>query len=243
MAETNTNTIVAEPRELRGKGGARTTRRAGRVPAVIYGNKQDPVLISVDPRALHRELCKPAFFTRMFDLKVKGETHRVLAREMQLDPVTDTPIHVDFLRVSAETQIHVAVPVRFENEELSPGLKRGGVLNVVRHEIEVICAAGKIPSVLVIDLTDLEIGDSAHINMVDLPEGVQPAIADRDFTIASVAAPTVVREEAAEEQVALAAAELEEAEAEAVEGEVEGEEAEAEAPAEAKKAPEKTTKP
>ncbi len=203
--------IAAEPREKTGTGAARAARRAGRIPAVMYGAGKDPVLISVEPMALDQWLKQPGFFIRQFDVKIDGGSHRVLAREVQFHPVSDTPMHVDFLRVSADTRINVEIPVFFENEELSPGLKRGGVLNVVRREVEVVCAVGNIPERFVVDLEGLEIGDSIHISMVDLPAGVTPTIADRDFTIATVAAPTVVREEAAAEQ-AEAAAELEEGE-------------------------------
>ena len=133
-------TMAAQVRERAGKGPARATRRAGRVPAVIYGNKMDSVLISLDPVDLAHQLTGPGFFSRVFDVKVDGETHRVLARDLQTDPVTDRPLHVDFMRFSAATRINVDVQVLFTNEEDSPGLKRGGVLNVVRHAVEMICA-------------------------------------------------------------------------------------------------------
>src|SRR5690606_2015823 len=163
----------------------------GRIPGVIYGNKQEPILISIEPRRLQRELQKAGFFATLFDLELDGQRHRVLARDVQFDPVTDRPLHIDFLRVAADTKVNVEVPVVFINEELSPGLKRGGVLNVVRHDIELICAADQIPTSITIDLQGLEIGDTVHISTVKLPEGVTPAIADRDFTVASIAAPTV----------------------------------------------------
>lgn len=188
--------MAAERRERAGKGAARATRRAGRIPGVIYGNKQEPVLISIKPRHLQRELQKAGFFATLFDLELDGQRHRVLPRDVQFDPVTDRPLHIDFLRVAADTKVHVEVPVVFVNEELSPGLKRGGVLNVVRHEIELICAADQIPTSITVDLQGLEIGDTVHISMVKLPEGVTPAITDRDFTVASIAAPTVAPVEA-----------------------------------------------
>ncbi len=218
--------LSAEPRERAGKGAARAARRAGRVPGVIYGAKKDPVLITLDPQDLRREISGGGFFATLFDVEVGGGNERVLPRDMQLHPVTDRPIHVDFLRVRRDTQINVMVPVVFLNEEESPGLKRGGVLNVVRYEVEVSCQADAIPPQLEIDLTGRDIGDSAHISEVTLPEGVQPTITDRDFTIATIAAPSVIREEAAEA-------------AEAAEGEVpEGEEApEGEAPEAAEGAP------
>ncbi|WP_119459174.1 50S ribosomal protein L25/general stress protein Ctc [Rhodospirillaceae bacterium SYSU D60014] len=188
--------LTAERRDRAGKGAARSTRRAGRTPAVIYGNKQEPVLISVEPRVLEREIHRSGFFTTLFDVQLDGQRHRVLPRDVQFDPVTDIPIHVDFLRVSADTQVHVEVPVLFTNEELSPGLKRGGVLNVVRHEIEMICAADSIPGSVTIDLAGLDIGDSVHISSITLPAGVAPAITDRDFTIVTIAPPNVAVAEA-----------------------------------------------
>jgi large subunit ribosomal protein L25 len=187
-------TLEAELRDRAGKGAARATRRDGRVPAVIYGDKQEPIMISLDPKVLGREMHRGGFFGRLVDVKLDGKTHRTLPRDVQLHPVTDVPLHVDFVRVNATTKIHVAVAVAFENHEQSPGLKKGGVLNVVRHEIELICAANNIPDRLHIDLTGHEIGDSIHISALKLPEGVAPAIADRDFTIATIAAPTVAQD-------------------------------------------------
>ncbi len=211
--------LAAEPRERVGKGAARATRRAGRVPAVIYGLKQTPVLISLNPRELKQEITGGSFFASLLDIEVNGGKERVLPRDLQLHPVTDRPIHVDFLRVSRETKINVNVPVVFLNEEESPGLKRGGVLNVVRHEVELLCQADAIPQQIEIDLTGRDIGDSAHISDVSRTEGVEPTIPDRAFTIATIAAPSVIHEE-------------EEAAAEAAEGEegLEGEVPEGEAP-------------
>lgn len=202
-----------------GKGAARAIRRAGRVPCIIYGDKRDPEKISIDPKFLAGELKRPGFFIRQYEIKVNGNAERVLPRDVQYDPVSDRPLHVDFLRIDNKTKVNVEVPVRFINEEDSPGLKRGGVLNVVRYEIEVICQAGNIPGVFTFDLTGLEIGDSIHISSIELPEGVIPVIADRDFTIAGVAAPTVVSEEAAAEQAGVD----EEEDLEGIEG-LEGEE-------------------
>ncbi len=190
----------AAQRYSAGKGAARATRRAGRVPCIIYGDKRDPAMISIDPKFLVGELKRPGFFIRQYEIKVNGNAERVLPRDVQFDPVSDRPLHVDFLRIDDRTKVNVEVPVRFINEEESPGLKRGGVLNVVRYEIEVVCQAGNIPDVFTFDLTGLEIGDSIHISSIDLPEGVVPMISDRDFTVAGVAAPTVVSEEAAAEQ-------------------------------------------
>jgi large subunit ribosomal protein L25 len=202
MAETNT--LAAERRERAGKGPARSSRRAGRVPGILYGEQQEPVMISVEPRALERAVNKPGFFATLFDLQLDGKTLRVLPRDVQLDPINDKPIHFDLMRVGAGSRVHVAVPVVFQNELLSPGLKRGGVLNVVRHEVEIVCAPDLIPHEIVVDLTGKEIGDSVHISAVNLPEGVTPTITDRDFTLATIAAPTVVKADA--EAAAAAAA-------------------------------------
>jgi large subunit ribosomal protein L25 len=212
MAEIST--IAAQRRERAGKGPARAARRAGRVPGVIYGSKKDPSMITVDPRELDRELKTGAFMATVYNVQIDKALERVLPRDVHFDPVTDRAIHVDFLRVSAATSVTVQVPVNFLNEEECPGLKRGGLLNVVRHEIEMTCRADAIPSSIDVDLTGLDIGDSVHISMISLPDGVAPTITDRDFTVATVAAPTVVTEEEEAEE----GAELEEG------AEIEGEE-------------------
>ena len=190
--------LSAELRSRAGKGAARQTRRDGRVPGVIYGNKEAATLISVEPRELMKQLRRRAFHATLFDIAVDGRKERVLPRDVQFDSVSDAPIHVDFMRVAAHTRVHVGVPVSFFNEAKSPGIKRGGVLNIVRHEIELICSVDHIPQLIEIDLEGLDIGDSVHISMVKLPEGVRPAIADRDFTIASVAVPTIQKVEVEE---------------------------------------------
>ncbi|MDD9876453.1 MAG: 50S ribosomal protein L25/general stress protein Ctc [Magnetovibrio sp.] len=192
MAEVTA--FAAEPRERAGKGAARATRREGRVPGVIYGNKQDPVMISVDPLDLNRQLRTPGFFARVYEISVNGQTHKVLARDLQLDPVTDRPIHIDFMRFSAATRLNIEVEVMFENEDQCPGIRVGGVLNIVRHTVELRCRPDGIPEFLTADLTGLEIGDSIHISAIDLPEDVQLTITDRDFTVATIAAPTIVEE-------------------------------------------------
>ena len=201
--------IAVQPRERAGKGAARAARRAGRVPGVIYGEKTPPQLIDLDPKLLEAEIAKPGFFTRVFDLDVGGKVQRALARDVQFHPVTDWAEHVDFMRVGEKTRIRIGVPVKFVNQDKSPGLKRGGVLNVVRHTIEVYCSVANIPQAFIIDLDGLDIGDSVHISAVKLPEGVKPTITTRDFTIAAVAAPSVLKtaeEEAAEAAAAAAAA-------------------------------------
>jgi large subunit ribosomal protein L25 len=203
---TDVHSLTAELRERAGKGAARTTRRAGRVPAVVYGAKSTPTLISLEPRELDRELHKAGYYTTLFDLKVNGKTERVLPRDVHFDPVSDRPIHVDFMRVTDQTRVRVHVPVTFKNEGLSPGIKRGGVLNIVRHDIDVYCQAGEIPHAIVVDVEGLEIGDSIHISMVKLPAGVRPTITERDFTIATIAPPTVQTTEAEDKAAADAAA-------------------------------------
>ncbi|MEL0012265.1 MAG: 50S ribosomal protein L25/general stress protein Ctc [Alphaproteobacteria bacterium] len=186
----DTVTFNAESRARVGKGAARAERRNGRVPAVIYGANKDPEAISIDPAQLRAARMQPGFFATLFVVEVEGNSQQVLCRDLQLHPVTDRPMHADFLRVTERTQINVEIPVSFENEEESPGLRQGGVLNVVRHVVEVICHAGSIPNDITVDLAGLEIGDSVHISNVSLPDGVKPTI-DRDFTIATIAAPTV----------------------------------------------------
>ena len=189
------HTLSAEPKERAGKGAARATRRAGRVPAVIYGAKKPPVMVTLEPRDVTREINKAGFFATLFDIEVGGGKERVLPRDLQLHPVTDRALHIDFLRVSASTKVTVNVPCSFVNDEEAPGLKRGGVLNVVRYEIELACRADAIPQEIEVDLTGLDIGDGVHISMISLPEGVEPTITDRDFTIATIAAPTLTVEE------------------------------------------------
>jgi large subunit ribosomal protein L25 len=191
--------INAETRELTGKGPARRMRAEGRMPAIIYGGKGEPVGVSMSIRDLNKELRRSGFFTRLYDLKVNDETMRVLPRDVQLHPVTDVPMHADFLRFVKGAKIAVFVAVRFEGQEECEGLKRGGVINVVRHEIELICPVESIPEGLVADIASMNIGDSVHISDIELPEGVTPTITDRDFTVATIAAPTVHVEEVEEE--------------------------------------------
>ena len=195
-------TMNVELRNRAGKGAARATRRAGRVPAVIYGNKLDPIMISLDPIELMLQIRGPGFFSRVYELDADGNKNRVLPRDLQLDPVTDQPLHVDFMRFSSKTRLKVEVTVVFENEEECPGLRVGGVLNVVRHAIELLCSPDSIPESLVVDLSGLEVGDSVHISSIKLPEDVELTIKDRDFTVATIAAPTInieVEEEEGEE--------------------------------------------
>lgn len=179
----------AERRDRAGKGAARALRRAGRVPAVIYGDKKDPVSISIPFKETEIQIQKGGFLSHIITIDLDGEKTRVIPRDYQLDVVRDFPVHVDFLRVSRTTKITVGVHVEFANEETCPGLKRGGALNIVRREVEVQCPATEIPESIVVDLKDADIGDSIHISAVALPEGVTPTITDRDFTIVTIAAP------------------------------------------------------
>jgi large subunit ribosomal protein L25 len=188
--------LTAKARAKVGKGSAREARRNGSIPAVIYGDQKTPISIVIEQKLLVRHLNTGGFFNTLFNIDVDGELNRVLPRDVQLHPVTDVPEHVDFLRVSSSTKISVEVPVEFTGEDASPGLRVGGVLNVVRYTVEVSCTPDLIPSNLVIDLSNSEVGDSLHISAVNLPEGVTATISDRDFTIATIVAPTVVREEA-----------------------------------------------
>jgi large subunit ribosomal protein L25 len=199
--------LAAEPRSRAGKGVARQTRRAGKVPAVIYGNKEEPLLIALEFHAFKRHLHTKGFFTHVFDITVDGKSHRVLPRDVQFNPVTDAPEHVDFLRVPSGSSVVVQIPCEFVNAEKSPGLKRGGVLNIVRHEIEVECASAEIPDNIVVDLTGYDLGDSVHISAVKLPSNVKTTITDRDFTVATIVAPSGLKSEAAEEAAAEAAGE------------------------------------
>ena len=194
-AMSDTYELKAEARERVGKGSARELRRNGKIPAVIYGDKQPPLAITVPYKEIFYKIHGGGFMTTVTTIDVDGQKIKVLPKDYQLDPVRDFPMHVDFLRVSKHTEVNVNVPVRFINEEKAPGIKRGGVLNIVRHEVELHCAADAIPDFIEIDLTGLEINDSIHISAVKLPKGSKPVIADRDFTIATVAAPAGLKSE------------------------------------------------
>lgn len=196
---SETFTVKAEAREKVGKGAARHLRRNGMVPAVIYGEKQAPQPIAIPYKETFLKLHGGGFLTTIATIDLAGEKIKVLPKDYQLDPVRDFLIHVDFLRVSETTRVTVEVPVHFENEEESPGLKRGGVINIVRHEVEVHCPAGSIPESFTIDLSGLEIGASIHASALELPAGVTLTITDRDFTIATIAAPAALVSEESEE--------------------------------------------
>lgn len=218
----NTMKLEAQQRERAGKGSSRAVRREGRVPAVIYGDNKEPVIITLETKEVLKELRKGTFFTTICDLELEKDKHRVLARDVQLHPVSDEPIHVDFLRVTPKTRITVNIPVTFVGEDEAPGLRdEGGVLNVARHEVEVECRATDIPEELVVSLAGLSIGDNVDSSSIDLPDGVVFTISDRDFAIAGISAPRIIKtveEEEAEHEEAL------EAEAESLaEGEEGGE--------------------
>ncbi len=195
MAELTELKAVA--REGTGKLANRALRAKKMVPGVVYGGGQDPANVALEYRRVWQHYQTGHFLSTVYLLDVDGKKERVIPRDVQVDPVKDLPIHVDFLRVSRSSRIDVEVPVQFLNEEASPGLKRGGVLNIVRHTIELSCPADAIPERITVDLTGLDIGDSVHISAIKLPEGIRPVIADRDFTIATIAGASAVKAEAA----------------------------------------------
>jgi large subunit ribosomal protein L25 len=187
--------FYCEVRERTGTGGARNDRREGWVPGVLYGGGGDPVAIRLKYREVNKAFLAGRMKSHLAHIDVPGqkELQPVIARDVQIDPVKDFPLHVDLLRVNEKTRIDVAVPVHFLNEETSPGLKRGGVLNVVRHDIEIYAPATAIPEYLEADVGQMDIGDALHMSAIKLPEGVTPVITDRDFTVATIAAPSAVR--------------------------------------------------
>ena len=191
--------LPAELRERAGKGASRQLRREGRVPAVIYGGKEEPMAIHLEERVLLKQMSTGHFMNSIVMVEIGGKSVRALPKDVALHPVSDRPLHVDFLRLSKDSKIQVAVPVVFVNEEESPGLKRGGVLNIVRHELELVCESDKIPDDITIDVTGLEIGDAIHISSVTLPAGAESAITDRDFTIATLVAPSALKRSDAED--------------------------------------------
>ena len=191
---SETLTLPAETRRA-GKGASRALRREGRVPAVVYGGKEEILAIHVEEKELRRQLGTGHFFNSVVDVELGGKKVRALPKDVAFHPVSERPLHVDFLRLAADATVTVEVPVQFINEEASPGLKRGGVLNIVRHELELVCDATRIPAEIAIDVTGLDVGDSIHISHVKLPEGSLSAITDRDFTIATIVAPSALRSE------------------------------------------------
>jgi large subunit ribosomal protein L25 len=200
MAEIGELQVAA--RAIGTKGAVRALRLGGRVPGIVYGQGGMSQPISLDRYTLVKEIERGGFMNRLYDLKLGDEVQRVLPRDVQFHVVTDRPMHVDFLRLSDDTELHLEIPVHFINEAASPGIGAGGILNIVRHAIEVVCRAASIPEHIVVDLTGRDVGDSIHISAVTLPEGVRAAITGRDFTIATIASPTVhVEAEPAAEEV------------------------------------------
>ena len=192
--------IAAQKRDRAGKGNARSLRGEGRVPAVIYGEKKDPESISIAINDITRLYNTGRILSTLLDVDIDGKKHRVIARDVQLHPVRETILHADFLRLGKGAKIAVEVPVKFLNEETCPGLKSGGVLNVVRYTVELNCPADNIPEYIDLDLIEASMGDSLHISEVTLPNGCEPVISDRDFTIATIAAPAAIRSDAAEDE-------------------------------------------
>lgn len=186
-------TLTAEARERAGKGASRALRREGRVPAVIYGGKEEPQTIHVEERALVKLLNTGHFSNSIIMIDMGGKPVQTLPKDVAFHPVSDRPTHVDFLRLAKGAKVDVSVPVVFVNEEAAPGLKKGGVLNIVRHELELVCEADKIPTEIEIDVTGKDVGDSIHISEVTLPKGSESAITDRDFTIATLVAPSALK--------------------------------------------------
>ncbi len=233
---TATRTLTATARAGSGKGAARNIRREGRIPGVVYGGGDAPAHVSLDYREINKLIYAGHFLTTIFELDVEGAKQRILPRDYQLDPVKGQPLHVDFLRLTAGASLRVAVPVHFINQDVCPGIKRGGSLNVVRHAIEMRVPADAIPEAVVVDLANLQINDSVHIAAIALPEGCKPTQRERDFTIATITPPLV----AVEETPAPAAAAATPAAAPAADAKAKA--AEGAAPAAAAKAPPKGKK-
>ena len=204
---SDTLNLSAETRERAGKGASRAVRREGRVPAVIYGNKQEPLSIHVEEKALVKALSTGHFMNTVVMIEANGQQIRTLPKDVQFHPVTDRPQHVDFLRIGEHTTVHVNVPVMFTDEDAAPGIKRGGVLNIVQHDIELVVDAAMIPDEIKISLKGLEVGESIHISNVTLPRGSKAAITDRDFTIATIVAPSALKSQEGDNETAEAAGE------------------------------------
>jgi large subunit ribosomal protein L25 len=183
-------TLSAESRDRAGKGASRALRNSGRVPAVVYGNNETPLGIHIEEKLLVKALMTGHFFNSVVMIETSAGAIRTLPKDVQFHPVSDRPLHADFLRIGEHSSVHVQVPVHFTDEALSPGMKRGAVLNVVRHELELVCDAALIPDEIAISLEGLDVGDSIHISSVKLPTGATSAITDRDFTIATLVAPS-----------------------------------------------------
>ena len=199
---SDTLTLSASKRDRAGKGSARAARRNGEIPAVIYGDRKEPLSITINANEFRKLINQPGILSQLLNITVDGSENSVLTRDIQFHPVTDVPLHADFLRVSKGAKIAVMVAVEFINEDKSQGLKTGGILNVVRHEVELECPANAIPENIVVDLDGTNVGDSIHISAIALPDGVSPTISDRDFTVATIAAPASEAEEASDDAAA-----------------------------------------
>jgi large subunit ribosomal protein L25 len=187
--------LKAEAREGRGKGPAYQARLKGLIPGVIYGGKGEPETVNIDARTLERRIEQGSFLTTLLMLDIAGKKTRVIPRQLQLDPVSDRPVHVDFMRLAEGATVRLEIPVHFKGQGESPGLKKGGVLNIVRHQMELICPADHIPNEIAVDISKLDINESIHLSALSLPEGVKTTIRGRDFTVCSIVAPTSVIEE------------------------------------------------
>lgn len=188
----NTFTLSATVRTTGGKGAARAARRDAQVPAVIYGNRQEPLMINLDERELGRHMAS-TFFTHVYELKIGNDTHKVIPRDVQFHVVTEQPMHVDFLRVSDQTKITASVPVVAEGAEKCPGVKNGGLLNIIYHELEVKCFANQIPEHITVDVSTLTVGQSIHLSEIKLPTGVETMLQDKNATIVTIATPSALR--------------------------------------------------
>ena len=185
--------LIVSKRKNSGTGDSRSLRLRKKVPGIIYGDKKDPIPVLLDEKILKLKIKDPSFFSKQCEIKFNDEVIKVLPKDLQLHPVKESILHIDFLRVGDNTTVTLFVPVKFINENNCPGIKQGGVLNIVRREIELITLVSKIPESLEANLDGLEIGDSIHISSINLEEGVKPTISDRDFTIATIAPPTVMK--------------------------------------------------
>lgn len=191
--------LKVDVRERAGKGASRSVRRQGFIPGVIYGDKKSPIMFQIDPRILNTEIHKSGFWTRQFEIEVNGKKNKVMCQDVQIDPVSDNVIHVDFLRINKNKELNLNIPVSIINEDKSKGLKRGGILNIIRREVEVICKVVNIPEMFEIDISELDIGDSIHMSEISLSEGVRLSITDRDPTVITITAPKAAEEETIED--------------------------------------------
>ncbi|MCC6829098.1 MAG: 50S ribosomal protein L25/general stress protein Ctc [Novosphingobium sp.] len=192
---SDTLTLPAETRDRAGKGASRALRREGRVPAVVYGGNEEPLAVHVEEKELRRQLGTGHFFNSVVEIEVAGKKVRTLPKDVAFHPVSDRPLHADFLRLTGNAKVHVNVPVVFVNEDKSPGLKRGGVLNIVHHDLDLVVDADKIPDDITIDVTGLEVGDSIHLANITLPAGAESGSHERDLTIATIVAPSSLKSE------------------------------------------------